>query len=105
MAIAPTKLGRLVKREWRSEAAFVRSLRDAGLVLPGVADDALIAALKNAQAEHAALSEDEQAFNSPEERVRVFLEPHLSRKGREWACPGKSLDLLDEWPARVDADY
>jgi hypothetical protein len=28
--------------------------------------------------------------------VRVFLEPYLTRKGRKWAEPLKSLDLPDD---------
>jgi len=95
-AIAPSKLGRFVSREWNSDDALLRSLRDAGLVRPDVPDDKLMAEFKRARQEDAALSEGQRPFNSPEERVRVFLEPYLTDKGRRWAVPLDSLDLPDD---------
>lgn len=96
MAIAPSNLGRVVSRYWSSERALVRELRAAGLVNPEVPDDDLKAVFKKAKEEHAGLPEGEREFNSPNERVRVFLEPYLTEKGRQWAVPLRSLDLTDE---------
>lgn len=96
MAIAPSKLGQLVSRQfWNADEALLRSLRAAGLVRPDAADDELIAVFRRARQEHDAIPEGARAFNSPEERVRVFLEPYLSDKGRKWAVPLESLDLPD----------
>jgi len=39
---------------------------------------------------------DGRGFNSPNERVRVFLAQYLTDKGRMWAEPLKSLHLLDD---------
>lgn len=94
MAIAPSKLGRFVL-QWDSEDALLRGLREAGLVNNGVSDDELMILFRTVREEHAGLPSDEQAFNSPHERVRVFLEPYLSEKGRQWAVPVASLDLPD----------
>jgi hypothetical protein len=96
MAIAPSKLGRFVLRNWSSEDALLRGLREAGLVNPDVSDDELMAVFSEARREHAALSESHRGFNSPNERVRVFLGPFLSEKGRQWAVPLASLDLPDD---------
>jgi hypothetical protein len=54
----------------------------------------LIATFERARHEHAALPEDGRLCNSPNERVRVFLKPYLTFKGRLWAVPLKSL----RWP-------
>jgi hypothetical protein len=95
MAIAPSKLGQLVLRHERSEKTLVRVLREAGLVSPEASDDDLRAVFAQAREEHASLGEM-RIFNSPHERVRVFLEPHLTEKGRQWAVPLRSLDLPDD---------
>jgi hypothetical protein len=50
---------------------------------------------RRAGEEDAALPEDEREFNSPEERVRVFLAPFLTEKGGRWAVPLESLELPD----------
>jgi len=42
----------------------------------------------------------QREFNSPKERFRVFLGPHLTRKGVKWAVPLKSLSLRDNDGAR-----
>lgn len=47
-----------------------------------------------ARSEHAAGGYS--PFNSPQERVRVFLEPYLTPKGQRWAEPLSSLDLPDD---------
>jgi hypothetical protein len=98
MAIAPSKLGRFVAQEgfsWptsqmavpadfgAADETLVRRLRDTGLVGPEATDNALIETFRAARSEHAA--GDYSPFNSPEERVRVFLQPYLTKKGREWA--------------------
>lgn len=100
MAIAPSKLGRLVNLHAGSDRAFLRALREAGLVKPEASDDQLRAVLQKARDEHAALDRGAQAFNSPNERVRVFLAPYLTEKGQQWAVPLSSLDLPDDVPAR-----
>ena len=92
MAIAPSKLGRLVAQEWGSEDTVVRRLREAGLVVRSVSDDLLKAALRRAVEEDSGLPPGEREFNSPNERARVFLEPFLTRKGRRWAVPLRSLE-------------
>jgi hypothetical protein len=61
-----------------------------------VADVDLHAMFRKAREEHSALPPGRQKFNSPNERVRVFLAPFLSEKGTEWAVPFKSLDLPDD---------
>jgi hypothetical protein len=95
MAIAPSKLGRIVARHWHSADGFVRALRDEGLARRDAADSDLIATVERARQEHATLDDDFREFNSPEERVRVYLEPHLTDKGRRWAEPLTSLDSPD----------
>ena len=87
MAIAASKLGLLVLQHWDSEEALVRELRDAGLVKRRVSDSKLKDTFKRARDEHAALPDWQQQFNSPNERVRVFLAPLLTREGRRWAEP------------------
>ena len=99
-AIAPSKLGRFVSQVWstadvRSDDALVRSLRQTGLVKPDAPDDKLLAVLESARREHSANTATGWSFSSPEERVRVLLEPYLTDKGRRWAVPLESLDLPD----------
>jgi hypothetical protein len=94
MAIAPSRLGRFALEH--NGDALVHGLRAEGLVRPDVTDEEILAAETRALVEHEALDEDRQLFNSPHERVRVFLEPLLSAKGRKWAEPIKSL--RDESP-------
>jgi len=97
MAIAPSKLGQFVSPLlYAVDEARLRSLRAAGLVRPDAPDDALTAAFRRAREEDDAIPDDARAFNSPEERVRVFLDPYLSEKGRRWAVPLDSLDLPDD---------
>jgi hypothetical protein len=85
MAIALTELGRLLGRDLDSDDSLVRKLRDAEVVRSDVSDDELTATFARARREHAALDDEDQLFNSPEERVRVFLAPYLNAKGRGWA--------------------
>ena len=94
MAIAPSKLGRFVFG--KGDADLLRDLREAGLVVPDARDDELIEVFEKSRREHAALSKDMQLFNSPEERIRVFLGALLSPKGKRWAVPLESLHLPDE---------
>lgn len=104
MAIAPSKLGRFVVQEgfsWptsrsaspsnasASDDRLVRRLREKGLVRADVTDAAIMETFQKARREHAA--DGYSLFNSPEERVRVFLEPYLTRKGGRWAEPLRSL--------------
>jgi len=91
VAIAPSRLGRFVLQEWNSDEALVRRFREACLVRQDASDSDLHAILTRAQEEHAALPQGQRAFNSPHERVRVFLAPFLSKKGRAWAEPLSSL--------------
>ena len=109
MAIAGSKLGRFVLQEgfsWptRESASpedysatddrIVRRLRQAGLVRADVTDAEVAETFQAARREHAAGGYSR--FNSPQERVRVFLEPHLAAKGRRWAVPLDSLSLADD---------
>jgi hypothetical protein len=109
MAIAPSKLGRFVMQEgfsWPSEGSepprdfgqadeiLVRRLREAGLVRPDATNGEIGETFRAARSEHAAGGYS--LFNSPQERVRVFLEPYLTPKGQRWAEPLSSLDLPDD---------
>ena len=109
MAIAPSKLGRFVRQQgfsWPSEKSavpvdsgdadeeLVSRLRETGLVRPDVTDGEITETFRAARSEHAGYGYS--TFNSPHERVRVFLEPYLTPKGRRWAEPLKSLDLPDD---------
>jgi hypothetical protein len=96
MAIAPSKLGRLVAQEWPDDARIVRALRERRLVREDVSDDDLRATVEEARAEDSALPSGRREFNSPNERVRVFLTPYLTRKGASWAVPLDSLKLPDD---------
>jgi hypothetical protein len=108
MAIAPSKLGRFVAREgfsWptsqsaapddygAADSTLVRRLRETGLVRPEATDGEIAQTFRAARSEHAA--HGYSPFNSPHERVRVFLAPYLTPKGREWAEPLTSLELPD----------
>ena len=95
MAIAPSKLGRLVATYWHSADAIIRELRAKGLIRPDVGDQEVIATVVHARDEHAKLDEGTREFNSPNERVRVFLAPYLTAEGRRWAVPLDSLKLPD----------
>jgi len=90
--IAPSKLGRLVSREWRSDDVLLLTLRQLRLVEREVSDEELKGTFERARKEHSALTPMEQRFNSAEERVRVFLGPFLTRKGARWAVPLRSLE-------------
>lgn len=109
MAIAPSKLGFFVAREgfsWPTRQAaatqdvgtvdevIVRRLRETGLVRPDATDSEIAKTFQLARNEHMALEYSE--FNSPHERVRVFLAPYLTPKGQRWAEPLRSLDLNDD---------
>ena len=96
MAIAPSKLGQLVAREWSSEETLIRVLREGKLVGLFVSDEELREVFRRAHEEHLAYSPVQREFNSPHERVRVFLAPILTRKGRRWAVPLRSLELPDD---------
>ena len=65
-----------------------------------LAEDATDAELKDifqaARDEHNTMHEEARLFNSPHERVRVFLQPYLSDKGRRWAVPHTSLNSPDD---------
>jgi hypothetical protein len=96
MAIAPSKLGRLLADHWHSDDALVQRLRESGLVREDASDDDLRATFRMAREEDSALSPDEREYNSPNERVRVFLTPFLSDRGRTWAVPLESFHLPDD---------
>ena len=96
MAIAPSKLGRFVDDHWHSDDALVQRLRESSLVREDASDDDLRATFTMAREEDSALSPEEREFNSPEERVRVFLMPFLSDRGRTWAVPLEFLHLPDD---------
>lgn len=94
MAIAPSKLGSFVAREGSSDRALLRRLRECGLVDPDATDAEVVAAFQAARDEDAAGGHS--PFNSPHERVRVFLGPYLTEKGTRWAEPLKSMHLPDD---------
>ena len=74
----------------------MRKLRGSGLVREDASDEDLRATFRMAREEDAALLPRERKYNSPTERVRVFLKPYLSDRGRRWAVPLESLHLPDE---------
>ena len=103
MAIAPSKLGSLVAAEGSSDDRLLRRLRELRLVRPDVTDADVVATFQAARDEDAAGGYS--PFNSPHERVRVFLAPFLTAKGRRWAVPlqsvhrsrvGAALDALSD---------
>lgn len=111
MAIARSKLGEFVLREgftWPRSAAdlprdhgaadraLARRLRQAGLVRWWLPRSAITWTFRAARSEHA--SHGYSCFNSPHERVRVFLLPCLTRKGRRWAVPLKLREIPDDDP-------
>jgi hypothetical protein len=103
MAIAPSKLGLLVAQEWHSDEALVRRLREARLVRQDASDGDLYATFRKAREEHSALPLGQREYNSPNERVRVFLAPFLSKKGKAWAVPLESLKpWWNLWGGRAD---
>lgn len=88
MAIAPSKLGELIAREWHSdEALVIDRLRSAGLVEARASDADIGDAIRRARDEHSNLPEGLREYNSPHERVRVFLAPFLTQEGKAWAIP------------------
>jgi hypothetical protein len=102
MAIAPSKLGHLVAEEWHSDEGLVRRLREARLVRDDVTDDDLRATFRRARDEHLAKFPEQWEYNSPNERVRVFLAQFLTDKGKAWAVPLDSLTLPDDTPTALD---
>lgn len=98
MAIAPSKLGHLVYADLAEDGAsderLLSRLRDLGLVRPDASDAEVLSTFQAARDEHAA--NGYSPFNSPHERVRVFLKPYLSDKGTQWAQPFESLSLPNE---------
>jgi hypothetical protein len=109
VAIAPSKLGKFVVQagfSWptsdsaspehynASDDAVVQGLREKGLLGAEVTDAEVIATFRAARDEHT--THGYSPYNSPNERVRVFLQPYLSEKGRRWAEPLESLNLPDE---------
>ena len=109
MAIAPSKLGRYVVQQgfsWptnksdspndysAADETLARRLREKALVRGDVTDAELTEVFQVARREHA--EGWYSPFNSPHERVRVFLMQYLTEKGRRWAEPLKSLNLPDE---------
>ena len=87
---------RAFREEGTSDDRLILRLRELGLIKQDVSNLDLIAVFEMARSEHAALPAEMQSFNSPHERVRVFLAPHLSAKGLRWAVPLESLKIRDE---------
>jgi hypothetical protein len=79
-----------------SDDVLLRQLRAAELVRPDVSDGDVILTFVRAREEHERTPVTDRPYDSPEERVRVFLAPYLTTKGRAWAVPLKSLNLPDE---------
>ena len=108
MAIAPSKLGEFVAHEgfsWPGKESIshnytapddklVHRLRETGLIGADVTDAEVKETFHAARREHA--DGGYSPFNSPHERVRVFLLPYLTEKGRRWAEPFHSLHLPDD---------
>jgi hypothetical protein len=90
--IAASKLGGLVWQEWQSEDALLLKLRQLRLVRREVSDEDLKGTFRRAREEDSALPPGLREFNSPNERVRVFLGSFLTRKGARWAVPLRSLE-------------
>lgn len=108
MAIAPSKLGEFVFQNgfsWprnhlatldydNADTILVQRLREARLIRPAVTDAEVIATFRAVRDEHVAMRY--YRFNSPQERVRVFLSQYLTRKGQKWAVPIDSLEIPDD---------
>ena len=90
--IAPSKLGGLVSQQWPSDDALLLKLRQLRLVRPEASDEDLKGTFTRAREEDSALPPGVREFNSPNERIRVFLAPFLTRKGARWAIPLRSLE-------------
>lgn len=90
--IAPSRLGGLVSQEWQSDDALLLKLRQLRLVRRDVFDEDLKGTFRRARQEDSCLPPGLREYNSPNERVRVFLEPFLTAKGRLWAVPLRSLE-------------
>jgi hypothetical protein len=90
--IAPSKLGGLVAQAWLSDDVLLLKLRQLRLVRCEVSDEDLHGAFRRARAEDSALAPGLRELNSPNERVRVFIGPFLTRKGARWAAPLRSLE-------------
>jgi|SRR5579864_1229565 len=90
--IARSKLGQLVSQEWQSDDALLLKLRQLRLVKREVSDEDLKSTFRRAREEDSALAPGAREFNSPNERVRVFLAPFLTWKGERWAVPLRSLE-------------
>lgn len=89
-----------VQREsGEADETLVSRLRETGLVRPDATNGEIAETFRAARSERAAGGYS--PFNSPEERVRVFLEPYLTPKGRRWAEPLRSLDLRDDDSGRA----
>jgi hypothetical protein len=71
--IAPSKLGGLLSQEWASDDALLLKLRQLRLVRREVSDEDLKGTFRRAREEDSALPPGLREFNSPNERVRVFL--------------------------------
>ncbi len=99
MAIAPSRLGQLVQQHWSSDDGLIRQLRELGLVAADARDEDLKNTFARARQEHAQFPAGMEMFNSPNERVRVFLEPYLTQEGRRWAAPLRSLH--EPWWVRL----
>jgi len=84
-----------VEECWHSGSALPEVLRQQRLVRADVSDEDLEAAVNRALIEDATLPSGQRECNSPNERVRVFLEPFLTARGRLWAEPLRSLRLAD----------
>jgi hypothetical protein len=102
MAIAPSKLGGFVAKHWQSDDTLLQQLRAEGLVSACALDDEVREMFIRARDEHASLSPGARHFNSPNERVRVFLAPLLSEKGTAWAVPLESLHPADDKDGSTD---
>lgn len=97
MAIAPSKLGDFLADRRATDAELVARLRRHALVKDNATDEELLDTFERARLEHERLG-SMRDFNSPHERVRVFLAPYLTEKGRAWAVPLDSLNLPDDDP-------
>ena len=97
MAIAASALGRVVSKYWGSDTELVLRLRAEGLVRESVSDEEITATFRAARDEHDRKPAGQRMFNSPNERVRVFLGPYLTEKGQKWAVPLRSLDEMPDW--------
>ncbi len=102
MAIAPSKLGRVIRDAGASPERIIASLRARQLVEPSAADAEMRAEIESVLTFFRERPRGRMFFGGPAcEDIRVCLAPFLTAKGEAWAVGMKSLDIPDDPVPRV----